>query len=85
VCDVAVREDHIRDVAGIEALGIKGTFDVRRCARRAGGRVAVPALFEKLTDRGSTDEDLGKITGGRVLQVMREAERLRERRSSQAS
>jgi hypothetical protein len=55
----------------------KGPSRVRRRARRAGGRVAVPALFEKVTDRGSTDEDLGKITGGKV----REA----ERRSSQAS
>lgn len=39
-----------------------------------------PALFEELADRGYTDEDLGKIAGGNVLRVMREAKRLRERR-----
>ena len=38
-----------------------------------------PALLEELADRGYTDEDLGKIAGGNVLRVMREAKRLRER------
>jgi membrane dipeptidase len=75
ITDVADHVDHVRDVAGIEHVGIGGDYD---------GSVSFPAgledvsgyprLFEELRGRGYSEEDLGRIGSGNVLRAMREME-----------
>jgi membrane dipeptidase len=75
--DVADHIDHIRDVAGIDAVGIGSDFDgVQGLPDGLGDVSTYPALFEELSSRGYADEDLSKIAGRNVLRVMREAERV---------
>jgi membrane dipeptidase len=75
--DVADHIDHIRDVAGIDAVGIGSDFDgVQGLPDGLGDVSRYPALFEELSSRGYADEDLSKIAGRNVLRVMREAERV---------
>jgi membrane dipeptidase len=78
--DVADHIDHVRDVAGIDAIGVGSDFDgVEGLPEGLGDVSAYPALFEELASRGYADEDLAKIAGKNVLRVMREAERVSER------
>jgi membrane dipeptidase len=75
--DVADHIDHIRDVAGIDAVGIGSDFDgVQGLPDGLGDVSRYPALFEELSSRGYTDEELAKIAGRNVLRVMRDAERV---------
>ena len=80
VGEVADHVDHIRDVAGIEHIGIGSDFDGAPSMPAGLEDVSrFPALFAELAERGYTDEDLLKIAGRNVLRVMREAERVAER------
>jgi membrane dipeptidase len=75
--DVADHIDHIRDVAGIDAVGIGSDFDgVQGLPEGLEDVSRYPALFEELAGRGYADEDLSKIAGRNVLRVMREGERM---------
>jgi len=77
LADVADHIDHIRDVAGVDAIGIGSDFDgVQGLPDGLADVSRYPALFEELSSRGYTDEDLSKIAGRNVLRVMREAERV---------
>jgi membrane dipeptidase len=77
VGDVADHIDHIRDVAGIDHIGIGSDFDGLPGMPDGLEDVSkYPALFGELADRGYTDEDLTKIAGQNVLRVMRDAERV---------
>ena len=90
LAQVADHVDHIRDVAGIEHVGIGSDFD-------GIGEIPVgledvsrfPDLLAELAGRGYSDEDLKKVAGGNILRVMRGAEQAaarlqRERRPSEA-
>jgi membrane dipeptidase len=80
VGDVADHVDHIRAVAGIDALGIGSDFD--GAGRMPEGLEDVsryPALFAELADRGYTDEELQKVAGRNVLRLMHECERVAAR------
>jgi membrane dipeptidase len=73
---VANQIDHIRKVAGVDAIGIGSDFD-------GGGGVAgledvskYPHLTAELLRRGYSDEDVKKILGLNVLRVMRQAEKV---------
>ena len=75
--DVADHIDHVRDVAGIDHIGIGSDFDGSTSMPADLRDVSCyPALFDELARRGYGDEDLAKIAGGNVLRVMREAERI---------
>jgi membrane dipeptidase len=75
--DVADHIDHIRDVAGVDAVGIGSDFDgVQGLPDGLGDVSRYPALFEELSSRGYGAKDLSKIAGRNVLRVMREAERV---------
>ena len=83
ISDVADHIDHIRDVAGIDHIGIGSDFD--GSPEMPSGLEDVsryPALFAALATRGYSDDELMKIAGRNVLRVMREAERVRSRLSS---
>ena len=73
--DVADHIEHVRDVAGVDHVGIGSDFwgmpdmpigleDVSE----------FPRLFAVLIERGWSDEDLRKLAGGNMLRAMREAE-----------
>ena len=75
--DVADHVDHLRDLAGIDAIGIGSDFDGLPGLPEGLEDVSTyPALFEELAARGYTDDDLAKIAGRNVLRVLRDAERV---------
>jgi membrane dipeptidase len=77
VSDVADHVDHIREVAGLDHIGVGGDFDGSPGMPDGLEDVSrYPALFAELAGRGYTDGDLAKIAGRNVLRVMREAERV---------
>jgi membrane dipeptidase len=76
VSDVADHIDHVRDVAGIDHIGIGSDFDGAPTMPEGLEDVSrYPALFEELASRGFRDEDLMRIAGRNVLRVIREAEK----------
>jgi membrane dipeptidase len=86
ISDVADHVDHVRDVAGIDHIGIGSDFDGSESMPEGLEDVSrYPAVFEELADRGYGDEDMMKIAGRNVLRVMREAERTATRLKSERS
>jgi membrane dipeptidase len=80
VSDVADHIDHVREVAGVDHVGIGSDFDGAPTMPEGLEDVSrYPALFEELATRGYRDEDLMKIAGRNLLRVMREAERTEAR------
>lgn len=72
---VADHIDHIRDVAGIEHIGIGGDYDGIRMVPEGLEDVSTyPALLEELLKRGYSEADIAAIAGGNVLRVMEKAE-----------
>ncbi len=75
ISDMADHVDHIREVAGIDYIGLGGDYD-----GMATGPVGMedvsgyPALFEELARRGYSQQDLEKIASRNMMRVMREAE-----------
>ena len=85
VSDMADHIDHIRDVAGIDHIGIGGDYD-----GMPNGPVGMedvtgyPALFTELARRGYSQEDLEKIASRNMMRVMREAEAFAESQAGTA-
>ena len=80
LADVADHIEHIRDVAGIDHVGIGSDFDgIPTYVVGLEDVSKFPALFEELARRGWPDEDLGKLAGENLLRVMREAEAVARR------
>jgi len=75
VADVADHIEHIRDVAGIDHVGIGSDFDgIPEYVTGLEDVSTYPALFVELVDRGWSDDDLRKLAGENLLRVMREVE-----------
>jgi membrane dipeptidase len=73
--DVADHVDHIRDVAGIDAIGVGGDYDgVPSMGEHLSDVSTYPLVFAELRERGYRDEELQKIAGRNVLALMRAAE-----------
>jgi len=86
VATVADHIEHVRNVAGIDHVGIGSDFDgIPEYVPGLEDVSTYPALFVELVERGWSDDDLRKLAGGNVLRVMREAEgvsrRLRRERA----
>jgi membrane dipeptidase len=80
VSQVADHIDHVRDVAGIDHIGVGGDFDGAGSMPEGLEDVAgYPALFEELASRGYSDDQIQRIAGKNVLRVMRAAERVAAR------
>jgi membrane dipeptidase len=78
--DVADHIDHIRQIAGIEHVGIGGDFDGISSVPRGLEDVSTyPALFAELLRRGYRDEELRAIAGLNLLRAMRAMEAASER------
>jgi membrane dipeptidase len=75
IAEMADQIDHIREVAGIDHIGIGGDYD-----GMATGPVGMedvsgyPKLFTELARRGYTKQDLEKISSGNIMRVKRAAE-----------
>jgi membrane dipeptidase len=75
--DVADHVDRIRDVAGVDHIGVGSDFDGTPGTPKGLEDVSrYPALFAELAERGYSDDDLRKIAGRNVLGLMRSAERV---------
>jgi membrane dipeptidase len=73
--DAADHIDHIREVAGIDHIGLGSDFDgIDSVVKGLEDVSTYPALTAELLRRGYKDEDLRKILGQNILRVMREAE-----------
>ena len=72
---VADHIEHIRDVAGIDHVGLGSDFDgIPTYVEGLEDVSSFPALFVELVRRGWSDADLRKVAGENILRVMREAE-----------
>ncbi len=77
---VADHIDHIRQVAGIDHVGIGSDFDGIPDAPVGLESVdRYPALLEELMRRGWSDSDIAKLAGENVLRVMDQAEKVAAR------
>ncbi len=73
VRDVADHVEHVRDVAGLGAVGIGGDFDGTEVLPEALQDVsAYPALFDELRGRGWSDDELRKLGWDNTLRVLRD-------------
>jgi membrane dipeptidase len=74
VADVADHVEHIRDVAGIDHVGIGGDFDgTGELPHGLGDVSCYPALFAELIDRGWSRPDCAKLASGNILRVLDDA------------
>lgn len=77
---VADHIDHIRDIAGVETIGIGGDYDgVSSLPMGLEDVTTYPALFAELLSRGYSEAELRKIAGENMLRVMRGAEEVSAR------
>ncbi len=68
---VADHVDHVREVCGVQGVGLGGDYD--GCRVLASGLADVtsyPALVEELRSRGWSDDDLGALTWRNALRVL---------------
>jgi membrane dipeptidase len=84
--DVADHISHIREVAGIDAIGIGGDYDgVPSMGEHLPDVSTYPLVFEELRARGFGDDELRKVAGRNILALMRKAETVAERLVTQRS
>jgi membrane dipeptidase len=73
--DVVAHIEHVRDVAGVDAVGLGGDFDGTQLVTNGLADVAAyPALFEALEGRGWSRDELAKLAGRNALRVLRDVE-----------
>jgi len=87
---VADHVDHVRQVAGVDHVGLGGDYDGNDAWPEGMEDVtSYPRLLAELARRGWSDEDLGRLASGNVLRAMRGAEavaaRLRAERPASAA
>ena len=77
VDDVVAHVEHVRDVAGVDHIGLGGDYDGSRFMPVGLEDVSgYPRLFDALARRGWSDADLGRLAGANVLRVLRAADDL---------
>ena len=76
---VADHVDHIRDVTGIDHVGVGSDFDGSSVPQGLEDVSMCPMLTAELIRREYSDEEILKILGLNVLRVMRQAEAVAER------
>jgi membrane dipeptidase len=75
LADVVAHIDHIRQIAGIDAIGIGADFDGVSCTPVGLDDVSkYPNLTRALLEKGYSAEDIRKIYGGNFLRMMRAVE-----------
>jgi membrane dipeptidase len=80
LAQVADHVDHIKQVAGVDHVGLGSDFDgIGDAPVGLSGVDRYPALLEELMRRGWTDADVAKLAGENVLRVMAATEKVAER------
>lgn len=75
LAQVADHIEHVREVAGVDHVGIGGDFDGTEDLPDGLADVSCyPALVAELLERGWSERDCARLAGGNVLRVMWEAE-----------
>ena len=75
VAQVADHVDHVRQVAGVDHVGLGGDYDGNDEWPEGMEDVSsYPKLFAELVRRGWSDEDLARLADGNILRVWRQAE-----------
>ncbi len=75
IADVVAHIQHVRDVAGIDHVGLGGDFDgVGALPDDVDGVDAYPRILAALMANGWTEADIRKLAGENVLRVMRSVE-----------
>ena len=80
IADVVAMIEHVRDVAGIDHVGIGGDFDgIDQTVVGLEDVSTYPKIFAELIRRGWSDDDLKKLAGLNVIRVLRQAEQVAAR------
>ncbi|MEX2581892.1 MAG: dipeptidase [Gemmatimonadota bacterium] len=78
--DVILHIEHVREVAGVDHIGIGADYDgINEVPVGLEDVSSYPTLFAELSRRGWSDEELRKLAGENVLRAWSEAERISER------
>ena len=73
--DVVAHLEHVREVAGIDHVGLGGDYDgVEWLPQGLEDVSCYPRLLRALRDRGWSDDDLGRLTCRNVLRTLRGVE-----------
>lgn len=77
--DVADHIDHIKEVAGIDHVGLGGDYDgVPRVPTGLEDVSTYPKLVEELLRRGYSNAEASKIVGGNLITAMEKMEKVAE-------
>jgi len=75
LADVVAHAEHVREVAGIDHIGIGGDYDgVDALPAGLEDVSSYPALIDALLDRRWSEQDCSKLTCGNLLRALQEAE-----------
>ncbi|MEO8161616.1 MAG: dipeptidase [Arenimonas sp.] len=79
IADVANHIEHVRDLAGIDHVGLGSDFDgIDMTVTGLEDVSKFPALLEELARRGWSDEDIAKVAGENFLRVLDAADAVRD-------
>ena len=75
LADVVAHAEHVREVAGIDHIGLGGDYDGVDVQPAGLEDVSCyPALIAALLDKGWSEEDCGKLASGNLVGVLTDAE-----------
>jgi membrane dipeptidase len=84
LADVVAHVEHVREVAGIDHVGLGGDYDgVESLPEGLEDVSGYPRLLAALSERGWSTADLARLTSGNVLRVMRGVEAVSARLQSE--
>ena len=80
LADVADHIEHVREIAGVDHVGIGSDYDGMGTPPVGLDDVSTyPNLFAELLSRGWTEEDLGKLASGNILRAFGQVEAVSQR------
>lgn len=75
LADVIAHIEHVREVAGVDHIGLGGDYDgAAGFADEIADVSGYPRIFAALAERGWSDSDLGQLASGNIMRVLRGAE-----------
>ena len=84
IADVVAHIQHVRDVAGIDHVGLGGDFDgVGSLPDGVDGVDAYPRILAALMAEGWSEADIRKLAGENVLRLMRAVEAVAQRKKGE--